>query len=574
MATRTQLLKDLTKVSSSIVGLDSMLAGGLPAHSITAVVGSAGSGKTVLALEILAMAASQRSEPGIFVAFEESARKLVVNAASFGWNLQQLMRRKLFFLDARLPEEAVQSGTFEITGLLASIAARASAMKARWVVFDAIDILLDLLPDVAMRRREILRLQNWIQDSGLTCILTAKSDSSTLGMTPANVYIAYMVECVIRLERRREGDLATRWISIEKYRGSGHTEAMMPYLIGAHGTEIEAMRVYTGGYKVYRTRISTGIPRLDSMLAGGLLRGSSTLVTGAPGTSKTTLAGKLAEAACQRGDRVLYVCFDEAGEEIVRNLESVDIRLAGFVSDGMLNLLGMSSLARSVEAQYAEIVRVIERERPRVVVIDPLSALLRQGRNSIIVDIGYRLVQECKMRGITLFSTSLIGKAAIDVETSEMHISTLVDTWIHLTYPVRSGERNRSLTIVKSRGSGHSNQVRELILSDKGITLADVFIEEGEVLMGTLRYQREEATKRQRQIEKGSLARERVQKKASVENLLIKIREQQTEVDQLQRELAVDADRDELQATQRTSQRERTSTLRHGDSALLPRSAP
>jgi len=565
MATRGQKHKALTRAPTGIPGLDSLTAGGLPAQSVTAIIGSAGSGKTVLALHILATVARERGEAGIFVAFEEPADKLIRNAESFGWGLPQLMRRSLVFVDARLPDEAVQAGTFEISGLLASVAARARAMKARWVVFDAIDVLLDLLPDVTMRRREIRRLKTWMQKSGLTCIVPTKTEAASPREVPAHVYLAYMVECVIRLERRREGDLTTRWMAIEKYRGSMHAEAWVPYLIGAQGIEVALLRAYTDGYKVYRERISTGVERLDSMLGGGLLRGSSTLVTGAPGTSKTTLAGRLAETACGRGEHVLYVCFDESGEEIVRNLGSVGTHLASYVRDGVLQLLGMSSRARSIESQWAEIIREIEQHNPRVVVIDPLSALLRNSSEGASVDAGYRLVQECKLRGISLFATSLTGNALPETEISETHISTLADTWIHLTYLVRAGERNRALTIVKSRGSGHSNQVRELVLSDKGVTLTDVFVDEGEVLMGTLRYQREAAAGRQQRLAQETRGRARRQKEYAVKDLTARISQQQSELEQLRGELALDAVQDRATAGERVSRRVRISSLRRAD---------
>ena len=564
MATRKKIPAGIRKSPTRISGLDTMTHGGLPDRAVTLVVGTSGAGKTVLALQTLAGAAKD-GEPGIFVAFEEPAERILGNAASFGWGLPTLMRQRMLLIDARLPQEAVQSGNFEITGLLETVAARAKSMKARWVAFDAVDILLDLLPDPNLRRREIGRLQRWLQTSGLTCILTAKADPLLPGEPPAHAYLAYMSECVIQLTRSRRGDVETHWLAIEKYRGSSHSDMAVPYLIGDGGIEISPMVTHTGNHRVYRERISTGIPRLDAMLGGGLLRGSVTLLTGSPGTAKTTLSGKVAETACRRGERVLYVCFDESGEEIERNLESVGIDLGVHRRAGRLTTIGLASRARSGESQHAEILRHIETLHPRVLVVDPLSALLMQGLDTTSMDIAYRLVQDCKMRGITLFATSLTGRSVPEVESSDLQISMLADTWLHLSYLVRSGERNRLLTIVKSRGSGHSNQVRELVLGDGGITLADVYVEEGEVLMGTLRYQREAAAERKRAQEAESRVSERAQKQRAAADIEERIRTQEAELDRVKRELELDESSGLRADARQVEQRSRTSNLRRAD---------
>lgn len=565
MAHRTRTPAGIAKTPTGIPGLDAMLSGGLPAGGVTLVVGAAGAGKTVLALQTLARSARDRREAGIFVAFEEPARRILGNAASFGWGLPQLMHRKLLVIDARLPEEAVQSGDFEISGLLANIEARAKTMKARWVVFDAIDILLDLLPDPALRRREVRRLQRWLHTSGLTCIVTAKQQGFSPSEAPAHLYIGYMAECVIQITRHQHDEVTTHWLHVEKYRGSGHTDRSVPFLIGARGIEVDPMHVRSIQHKAYRERLSTGIERMDAMLGGGLLRGSATLVTGAPGTAKTTLAGKLADAACRRGERVLYVCFDESGEEIVRNLSSVRIDLAPHVRSGRLRLIAIASRARSAEAQHAEILREMEAFRPRVLVVDPLSALLKQGLDTVAMDIAYRLVQHSKHLGVTLFATSLTGKSMVDVESSELHVSTLADTWIHLSYLVRSGERNRLLTIVKSRGTGHSNQVRELLLDDSGVTLADVYTEEGEVLLGTLRHQRETAAAEKREQESLARASERRGKQQAAADLAARIRSQQRELERINRDLRAEALQSERAVARRQTERTQISRLRRAD---------
>jgi circadian clock protein KaiC len=386
--------------------------------------------------------------------------------------------------------------------------------------------------------------------------------------------MAYMAECVIALDHTRAAGMPARSLMVQKYRGSTHAESRVPLLIGAQGIELDPLRAFSDGYRIYTQRVSTGVERLDNMLGGGLIRGSTTLLTGAPGTSKTTLAGKFAEAACARGGRVLFVCFDEAGNEIVRNLASVGIRLGRFVKSGLLRMFGMVSRARSAEAQVADILRQIDAHRPRALVLDPLSALAQQGGESGALDITYRIVQQCKMRGITVFATSLVSKETPDAETTKLNVSTLADTWIHLSYLVRAGERNRALTIVKSRGTGHTNQVRELILGDRTVTLADAYVEEGEVLMGTMRYQREMSAARKRKLDGETQSRERLEKEQAVDDLSARIRTQQKDLERLTRGMSLDAEQRQRATAQRAEVRSRTSRLRRADSPAARRKKP
>jgi len=445
MAIRRAAAKGIVKAATGLRGFDEMSGGGLPCGRVSVVIGGAGSGKTIFALQTLANAARDRGEPGIFVAFEESADKIMANAASFGWNLQRLANRGLFFIDARLPVEAVQSGGFELTGMLASIGERARLMGARWVAFDAIDVLLDLLPDATARRREISRLQEWNERSNLTCIVTARTGEASSRMAPAYTYMAYMTDCAIQLGRRETDSIVTRLLTILKYRGSPHAENSVPYLIGARGFAAYPMPAFTGGYKVLRQRVSTGVARLDTLLGGGLIRGTVTLLTGEPGTAKTTLSGRFVEAACQRGERALYVCFDESGAEIVRNLTSVGIELGPYQQSGRLRIEGLVSRARSSDAVFADILAAIEENRPRAVVLDPLSALGKQGNDMNAADIAFRIVQECKLRGVTLYLTSLLSESDPVAGSTSLRVSTLADTWIHLSYlgqgPFQPGAR-------------------------------------------------------------------------------------------------------------------------------------
>jgi circadian clock protein KaiC len=499
----TPTRKTLPKVATGIHGFDAISRGGLPRNRTSLVMGGPGTGKTVFALQTLVHAAQQRREPGLFVAFEERTEAIFANAAGFGWRLAGLSRSGLAFHNAQLSPAVVQAGEFDLSGMLAMLEARKRELGARWIVFDGIDVLLSLLQNPAAEMREIYRLRDWLAGNGLTAIITTK----IIGDAESAVnygFMQFMVDCVIRFDRRLEQGIPVRRVEIAKYRGSDFAAGEFPLSFGARGLDIAA----SGNVDVPRRhaagRVSTGFAGLDAMLGGGLLQGSSTLITGAPGTSKTTLAGLFAESACRRGERTLYVSFDEGGERIRQNLTSVGIHLDRHVKSGLLRIYSGRTDVVHPEEHLARIAALLVEHQPRCMVIDPLSAIARTGALSSARAVGNRLIYKVRDHGITAVITSLVDGDDPYAETTELQISTIADSWIHLSYLIHGGERNRALTIVKSRGTQHSNQVRELVLSGTGPALADVYSSGGEVLMGTLRWEkeaRERAGTQQRQAE-------------------------------------------------------------------------
>ena len=493
----------LSKVATGIQGFDEISRGGLPRNRTSLVMGGPGTGKTVFALQALVNAARERKQPGIFVAFEEGPEEICANAATFGWGLRPIANRALFFLDARLSPTVVQSGDFELTGLLAILEAKKRELGAGWIVFDGIDVLLALLQNPGSETREIYRLRDWLARNDLTAIITAKIDGDNSG--PASYgFMQFMVDCVIRFDRRLEQEISVRRLEITKYRGSDFAPGEFPLSFGPRGMDVAAPATVEIVPDAALERVSSGFGGLDEMLGGGVFRGSSTLITGAPGTSKTTLAGKFAESACGRGERTLFVSFDEGGERIQRNLKSVGIHLAGYVKSGLLRMYSGRTDVNNPEEHLIRIAALLLEHRPRCVVIDPLSAIARTGSLSSARAIANRLIYKMRDHRVTAVITSLVGGDDPQTEETELQISTIADTWIHLSYLVRGGERNRALTIVKSRGTRHSNQVRELVLSATGPALADLYASGGEVLMGTLRWEKEaegRAQQRQRQAE-------------------------------------------------------------------------
>ncbi len=485
---------ELAKTQTGIRGLDDITRGGIPRGRATLLAGGPGSGKTLIALQALVTGALN-GEPGIFVAFEEDSARIVANAATFGWNLPELEKAKLFFLDAKPRPDVVCAGQFDLSSLLASLKAKADQTGAKRIVFDSIDVLLSLLDNPLAERQELFRLNEWLVSTGLTGIITCKNNDSDQSNLDYQDFMQYMVDCVIFLRHEVSNRVASRTLRIVKYRGSGFYAGEVALVHGESGAEVISFPLSPPHETASTERISSGIERLDSMLGGGYYRGGAVLLSGAPGTAKTTLCGSFILAACKRGERCLFVGYDEPANEIVRNLRSVGIDLGPYVTSGLLHIKSIRSSLTGAEEQIGILLNLIDAHQPRCFVIDPLSAIIHNDIDASRRRMPEQLLALTKSAGITLVCSSLLnGNDALN-EGSITQVSTVADTWIHTSYAVRGGERNRALTIIKSRGTEHSNQVRELVLNSAGITLADVYHSDGEVLMGTARWQKEAAEK-------------------------------------------------------------------------------
>jgi circadian clock protein KaiC len=475
-----------------VPGLDALTDGGLPRGRTTLIVGGPGCGKTILALQVLVEGARQAHEPGIFVAFEERTREIVKDAGTFGWDLPGLQKRRLFFLDAHLDSATVSGGAFDLAGLLAGLSAKAQEIGARRIVFDGIDMLLARLDDPAAERLELHRLSQWLYESGLSGIITAKTEQVDLTHSQRYGFLQYLADCVILLQHRLVDTVASRHLQILKYRGGKASCNEYPMVLSGRGVEIAGIAAESLDHEVSTERVSSGVPDLDAMLEGGYFRGTSILISGAPGTARSTLAGAFADAACRRRENTLFVSFDEGSAQIVRNLRSVGIRLDRHLESGRLHMHSAPARARTAEEHLLQIRSLLELHRCRCLVIDPLSALTSivgeaEARGNL-----ERFIALQRNLNITTVTTSLLEWFDALRENTSAGVSTLMDTWIHLSYVIQGGERNRALTIIKSRGMGHSNQVRELLLSKRGLSLTDVYTAGGNVLMGTLRWEREE----------------------------------------------------------------------------------
>jgi circadian clock protein KaiC len=481
-----------SKAPTGIEGFDVGVAGGLPRGRTSLVIGGPGSGKTIFALQTLVHGARQWGEPGIFVAFEENSRQIFANAASFGWDLPALEKDRLFFLDARMSLDTVMAGQFDLTGMLASLNAKAREMGARRIVFDSMDVLLTFLNDPVLERQEIYRVHDWLVKTGLTGILTARIATAYSAPEERYGFMQFMADCVVLLTHKLEERVALRTMRTIKYRGSSFAENELSMVIGPAGIEVSILEQLDPTYEASTERVSTGVEGLDRMLEGGYYRGSSVLISGAPGTTKSTLCGAFLEAACARGEKALYVSFDEKPGEIIRNMASVGIDLQPYIESGSLRIHSVRAHVGSADYHLMRLRALIAEGEPHCLVIDPLSAMIKAGGDVVALSMIDQLLSLTKVRGITLLLTSLLAENQPEMEATPLAVSTVADTWIHLSYVARAGERNRALTIIKSRGTAHSNQVRELILSDAGVRLTDVYTSGGEVLLGTLRWEKEE----------------------------------------------------------------------------------
>jgi len=543
------------KIPTGIRGFDELVGGGLPAGRTTLIAGGPGAGKTVMTLQSLVHGARECGEPGIFVAFEETAARLQANAAGFGWDLAEMQEKRLFFLDAQPRPEWVQTGNFDLNGMLAALDERVREMGARRIAFDAIDVVLALMDDPRAVRQQVHLLHDWLAERGLSAILTAKRGIHS-NLASRLEFLQFMVDCAVELSHDMIDGVAHRSLRVVKYRGAAFEENPAPFVIGEHGLEVALSRSHEGeNPEVTTERVSSGVERLDTMLGGGYFRGASMLITGSPGTAKTTLAGAFAQAAAARGEPTLFVSFDSRVEELVRNLESVGIDLAPGLENGLLKMVTARSITGSAESHLMKIQREAVSHGARCMVIDPVSALSKRGNQRFAHSVVERLIDWAKHQGLTLLCTSLLDRNQPALEGTPLQVSTIADTWIHLEYHEHAGERNRGLSIIKSRGTGHSNQLRELLLGDDGVTLAEVYTAGGEVLMGALRYEKEREQQRRSDEKAKDLERRRLELDSEAAALQARLESisRSLEAKKAEQRALLDSERAHARAQRRTS---------------------
>jgi circadian clock protein KaiC len=500
----------LKKAPTGIQGLDEVTFGGLPLGRPTIVCGGPGCGKTMLATEFLVRGATEYNEPGVFMAFEETPRELTQNVASLGFDLAELSAQKKLYLDYVHVErsEIQETGEYDLEGLFIRLDLAIRSVKAKRVVLDTIEALFSSFSNPGVLRAELRRLFRWLKDRGMTTVITAERGEGTLTRQGLEEYVS---DCVILLDHRVNDQLSTRRMRVVKYRGTQHGTNEYPFLIDNEGMSVLPITSLGLRHKASRVRISSGIPDLDGMLEGkGYYRGSTVLVSGTAGSGKTSIAAHFATETTRRGERCLYFAFEESCDQVVRNMQSIGVNLEPSLKKGLLRFEASRPAEFGLEMHLVRIHKLVEKFNPSVVILDPITNLMTGAFNTETQAMLTRLIDFLKQRQITglFLSLTTAGRAA---EQTEAGISSLIDTWLLLREIEVSGERNRGLYVVKSRGMAHSNQVREFLLTSNGVKLVRAYLGSGGVLTGSARVaqeqqEREEALLRAQEQERQRLA--------------------------------------------------------------------
>jgi len=562
---RAKPLEGLRKERTGIPGFDEITGGGIPAGRPTLICGSAGAGKTLFAMEFLVRGATLFDEPGVFMSFEETDQELAKNVASLGFDLKQLVADKKLLLDYVFIErsEIEETGEYNLEGLFLRLGHAIDSIGAKRVVLDTLEALFSALPNEAIIRAELRRLFRWLKDRGVTAVITCERGDGRLTRYGLEEYVA---DCVILLDHRVDNQISTRRLRIVKYRGTAHGTNEYPFLIDENGFSVLPITSLGLSHGASTERVSSGVPRLDTMLGGkGFYRGSSILVSGTAGTGKSTIGAHFINAACQRGERALFFAFEESQDQIIRNMRSIGIDLERFVKKDLLRFQNARPSAYGLEVHLALIHRAITEHEPSVAVIDPITNFLAVADEVQTKAMLTRLIDFFKLRQITAMFTSLTS-ARNEIEDSEVGVSSLMDAWLLVKNIESNGERNRGLYILKARGIAHSNQVREFVLTEHGIELIDAYIGAEGVLMGSARSSqvaRETAAQVERGLATEQKERELRRKQQLYEAQLMALQGQyETERDAIVRELQEAKQRERVIADQRLE----IARLRHADS--------
>jgi len=483
---REKLPKSLT----GIQGLDEITEGGLPKGRPTLICGSAGCGKTLLAMEFLVRGATQFNEPGVFMAFEETAKDLTQNVASLGFDLDALVADKKIVLDFVYIErsEIEETGEYDLEGLFIRLGQSIDSIGAKRVVLDTIESLFAGLPNPLILRAELRRLFRWLKEKGVTAIITGERGEETLTRQGLEEYVS---DCVIVLDHRVKDQTSSRRLRVVKYRGSTHGTNEYPFLIDEDGISIVPVTSLGLGHNASMDRISSGISRLDTMMGGkGFFRGSTVLISGTAGTGKSSICAHFVDAACRRGERALYFSFEESPSQIIRNMRSIGIDLEQWVKKGLLYFQATRPAFAGLEMQLTMMHKATIKFDPQVVIVDPLNGFITGDNITDVKSMLMRLVDFLQTKQISSMFTQLMS-SNVAHGTSDIAISSMVDTWLVMHDIEIGGERNRCLYIIKSRGMAHSNQVRECLITDHGVELCEVYVGAGGVLTGSARIAQE-----------------------------------------------------------------------------------
>jgi circadian clock protein KaiC len=462
----------IAKCPTGIQGLDEITHGGLPQGRPTLICGGAGSGKTLLAASFLVNGAEQFGEPGVFMTFEENGEEIASDVASLGFDLTGLVDEGKLFIDyVRIERSEIEeTGEYDLEGLFVRLDHAIRSTGAKRLVLDTIESLFAGLNNESILRAELRRLFRWLKDKGITAVITAERGEGTLTRQGLEEYVS---DAVILLDHRVTDQVSTRRLRVVKYRGSHHGTNEYPFLIDRQGLSVLPVTSLGLTHEASVERLSSGVRELDQMLGGqGYFRGSTVLVSGTAGTGKTSLAAHFADAACRRGERVLYFLFEESPQQLIRNMRSIGIDLQQWVDARLLHFQADRPSRAGLEAHLASMYQHVRDFRPSVTVVDAVTNLLSAGTQNDVRAMLMRVIDYLKSNAVTGFFSSLTpGKN--ESEETEAGISSLMDTWLVMTFDVVDQERRRAMRILKSRGMAHSNRIHEFALTDHGMQLTD-----------------------------------------------------------------------------------------------------
>ncbi|MEP7110780.1 MAG: circadian clock protein KaiC [Ferruginibacter sp.] len=461
------------KSPTGIRGLDNITNGGLPKNRPTLLLGNTGCGKTIMAMEFLVNGITQFNEPGVFMAFEEKIDELIANVKSLSYDLDKhLSEEKMYLEQIQVNRDAiVETGKYSIEGLFVRLEQAIDNVKAKRVVLDSLDTLFYGL-DYLTLRSEFRRLFSWFKDKKVTAIITAELGDAFLTRHGLEEYVA---DCVIILDNRVTNQIATRRLRVMKYRGSLHGINEYPFIIDEKGITVFPLVSEGLQQKSSSLRISSGIKDLDEMMdKKGFYVGSSILISGTAGTGKTSVAASFAFNVCSNNKKCLFCAFEEAPNQITRNMLSIGVKLEPFAKSGVLTFYYSRPTLQNLELHFIAIRKIIHEIKPSVVILDPITNLMTEGPNSDIRSMLTRFVDYLKTEQITVMFTAAITVGSIERNPSDEGISSMVDTWMMVQDIEVEEERIRSLCVMKSRGMAHSNKVRRFNISSKGITLSPI----------------------------------------------------------------------------------------------------
>ncbi len=475
-AAKPVALAPLPKVRTGIDGLDEITFGGIPEGRPTLICGGAGCGKTMLAGEILMRGVQQFNEPGVFLMFEENAAELSANMRSLGFDLERAIAAKKLVVDHVHIDrrEIEETGEYDLEGLFIRLQYAVEKVKARRVVLDTLEALFSGFLDETILRAELRRLFRWLKDRNLTAIITGERGQEGLTRYGLEEYVA---DCVVLLDHRIYDQISTRRLRVVKYRGSPHGTNEYPFLIGNTGISVLPITSLKLDHIASHKRVSTGLPAIDQMLGGkGPYRGSSILVSGSPGTGKSSIGALFVDAACRRGERAVIFAYEESASQLVRNMKSIGVDLDPSIKEGLLHVHASRPTLHGLEQHLVLMHDIILEHDPSVVVIDPMSNLSLSPDDTGLKPTLMRLIDFLKAQGITVVFTNLTSDGPGYASYTDTGVSSLMDTWIMLNNLPERSERIRTLQVLKSRGMAHSNQIREFTITSKGINLVDVFM--------------------------------------------------------------------------------------------------